>query len=50
MNRTIDTRILAVGLLLGVALLVRPYGAANASYDTTPTGSVPAVHSVGESR
>jgi hypothetical protein len=40
MNRTVDTRILALGLLLGLALLVRPMGAANASHEVT--GSIPA--------
>ncbi len=40
MNRTIDTRILALGLLLGLALLVRPIDTANASHEVT--GSVPA--------
>ena len=48
MNRTIDIRILAIGLLLGVALLVRPFGAANASYEAT--GSIPAVQSAVEAR
>ena len=39
MNRTFDIRILALGLLVGVALLVRPFGAANASFEVT--GSIP---------
>ena len=37
MNRTIDTRILALGLLLGLALLVRPVDTANASHEITGT-------------
>lgn len=40
MNRTVDTRILVLGLLLGLALLVRPIGPANASWEVT--GSIPA--------
>ena len=48
MNRTIDIRILALGLLLGVALLVRPIDAANASHEIT--GSVPAAQSAVEPR
>lgn len=43
MNRTIDTRILALGLLLGFALLVRPIDTANASFEAT--GSIPAAGS-----
>jgi hypothetical protein len=39
MNPRIDTRILALGLLLGVAMLVRPIDAANASHEVT--GSIP---------
>ncbi|MDK9698159.1 MAG: hypothetical protein OEL76_17420 [Siculibacillus sp.] len=39
MNRTVDTRILAFGLLLGLALLVRPIDTANASWEIT--GSIP---------
>ena len=41
MNRIVDTRILALGLLLGLALLVRPIDTANASHETT--GSIPPV-------
>lgn len=40
MNRTFDIRILAFGLLLGLALLVRPIDTANASHEVT--GSTPA--------
>lgn len=52
MNRTIDIRILALGLLLGVALLVRPIDPANASHEITGsiTGSVPAAQSAVEPR
>ena len=39
MNRIVDTRILALGLLLGLALLARPIDTANASHETT--GSIP---------
>lgn len=41
MSRIVDTRILALGLLLGLALLVRPIDSAKASYETT--GSLPSV-------
>ena len=48
MNRTIDTRILALGLLLGLALLVRPIDTANASHEVT--GSIPAPQTQAEAR
>lgn len=44
MNRTIDTRILAIGLLVGLALLVRPIDTANASNEVT--GSIPAAQTL----
>lgn len=44
MNRGIDVRILALGLLLGLAVLVRPIDPANASHEIT--GSIPKVLSL----
>lgn len=42
MNRSVDTRILVLGLVIGLALLVRPIGVANASFEVT--GSIPTAH------
>jgi len=44
MNRIIDTRILALGLVIGLALLVRPIDGARASFEVT--GSIPAAQSL----
>lgn len=41
MNRIVDTRILALGFLLGLALLVRPIDSANAKASWEITGSIP---------